>query len=85
MELKPCAICGKDFEPICNSQKYCGQECQHEAALAHTTISNKKALQMKKSYKTNYAGSSDAIRKAAKEAAEMGLSYGQYTAKYGMG
>ena len=72
MEKRVCknSACGKAFAPSVPKQIYCCVQCREDANKEH-----KKLNYVRKKKKLNTD-----LRNIAKEAREMGMSYGQYVA-----
>lgn len=78
MEQKKCAFCGKMYEPQSRHSDYCSDECRKKARSKKNSEQNKSPrIKEKPKYTTMCSLTNDAIK-----ARNMGLSYGQYKAKY---
>lgn len=65
-KIKTCEFCGKEYEAVRSSQKYCSQQCRKEM--------QKSLGEMKKIKKTSH------IVDTCREARKLGMSYGKYQA-----
>lgn len=73
---KICAVCGKVFQTQHGQAKYCSIECATKARNAREYVARPKVKEASKPKKTN-------IREVVAEAERLGLTYGQYVARYG--
>lgn len=72
-----CPICGKPFQNLRKNARYCSIECSLEARRRQKgNISKPKIEEAPKPKKNNLA-------EVIAEADRMGMSYGQYVARYG--
>lgn len=76
---KTCAVCGKEFGAWNTNQKFCSQNCKHEASLksgeSYREKQREKAEQQAKECKKKQA-----VVNIAAEARKAGMSYGKYVA-----
>lgn len=73
---KTCPTCGKTFQTQHYNTKYCSTECAMKARMAKEYVSRPKVKEAPKPKKTN-------IREVVAEAERLGLTYGQYVARFG--
>lgn len=74
-----CAICGKEFSPNQPAKVCCSPECQRERDRERIRVSNRSIQQRNKKVKSSEQQINDINAKAK----ALGLSYGQYVARYG--
>ena len=77
--VKICLTCGKEFTPNHPAKVCCSPECQKIRERQLVKASWKKEAQREKEIKSSEKAISDINAKAK----AMGLSYGQYVARYG--
>lgn len=81
MERIKCFYCGEPFIPKSTNGKYCCKECYKKATAKRIVDANKsvrsKAVQKNKGGKCKMT-----LTEMCAEAKRLGLSYGQYMAKY---
>jgi DNA-directed RNA polymerase subunit RPC12/RpoP len=77
-----CVVCGKEFETKSNKSKYC-PECKEKGLHRIQNYTDAKTLKLMRAHLEAYKKSANALANINAKARELGLTYGQYQAKYG--
>ena len=81
-ENKKCIICGNEFKPIRESQLCCSETCRRKRNDEVKKKRYSEDVEKKRAKKAMPESNHDAIARIAIEARKLGMSYGQYVAKY---
>lgn len=82
IKIKVCENCGKSFETVHYQQKFCCKTCYE---ISHREMERLRARDYYQHSKSkSKTRKNKNVDKVAKKAKELGMSYGQYTALYGI-